>query len=97
MTTTTLQDERSQINVRIPTILKQKAQQKAEDMNLSLSFVVMHFLEKFAEEDVFQVHTDIDFDTIFDRWVVAYCDSDIWKKTRKRIGSKVKKVIKEIW
>ena len=96
MPSTASSNTRSQVNVRIPLSLKEKAQKKAATMHLSLSFIVTHFLEKFAEEDIIRFHSDIDFDTVFDTWVIAYCESDIWKKTRKRVGNKVKRIIREI-
>lgn len=61
----------SQVNIRIPILLKHEAQKKAENMGMNLSAVLKLFLEKFVKEDVLKIQKreDVEWEKVFNKGV----------------------------
>ncbi len=76
----------TQLNFRIPTNIKDKAQDKAHKMWTNLNFLVKLFLSKFVSEDIVLIQQDVDIEKIFDEWTKQQFLSPEGKQKAKKIN-----------
>lgn len=86
----------TQLNLRVPTDIKTKAQDKAEKIWTNLNFLIKIFLSKFVvEDDLVIIKQDIHMDKVFDKWTKQYLSSWAAKKRTKKINSYLEDIIKD--
>ncbi|AHB41355.1 hypothetical protein P148_SR1C00001G0564 [candidate division SR1 bacterium RAAC1_SR1_1] len=86
----------TQLNLRVPTDIKTKAQDKAEKIGTNLNFLIKIFLSKFVvEDDLVIIKQDIHMDKVFDKGTKQYLSSGAAKKRTKKINSYLEDIIKD--
>lgn len=86
----------TQLNLRIPVSIKERAQEKAESIWTNINFLVKMFLSKFIISDkIVTIKQDIHMENIFDQWMKEYFMSSEGKKTTQKINQHLEEIIKE--
>ncbi|HMT00857.1 MAG TPA: hypothetical protein PKC14_00890 [Candidatus Absconditabacterales bacterium] len=81
----------TQINFRLPAILKKHAYQKAQGMGLSLNMIVKIFLERFiASKNI--VTLEVDSDRVFDEYLKKAFLTPESVKLTKKINKSLEKI-----
>lgn len=84
----------TQLNLRIPTEVKETAQNKAKKMWTNLNFLVKLFLSKFiSENDIVEIKQSIKMEKLFDKGLTEYFSSKESIKKTQQINEWIEKII----
>lgn len=56
----------TQLNIRIPIAIKDRAQKKAEELGTNVNFLVKLFLSSFIKNDSVEIKHSVDLEKVFD-------------------------------
>ena len=57
----------TQLNIRVPFILKERAQKKAEELGTNVNFLIKLFLSSFIRNDTVEITHKVNLEKIFDK------------------------------
>lgn len=83
----------TQLNIRVPYIIKERAQKKAEDLGTNVNFLVKLFLSSFVKNDCVEITQKVDLEKVFDTWFIKHFMADQGKKQAKSINKSIENLL----
>ena len=83
----------TQLNIRVPYIIKERAQKKAEDLGTNVNFLVKLFLSSFIQNDCVEITQKVDLEKVFDTWFIKHFMSNQGKKQAKNINTAIENLL----
>jgi len=57
----------TQLNIRVPLLIKERAKKKAEELGTNINFLVKLFLSSFLKNDSVEIKHKVDLEKVFDQ------------------------------